>query len=314
MPGFWRTPLDWSTGVMVTDAMMDQHVRDQLSALKNDHMLCCGRMTLASFNAVPTSDVTAATTLYFTPYIGNIISLHDGDNWQPVAFSQLSIALGSDAANANYDLFAYYTSGAAALERTAWTNSTTRAVALTLLDGILVKSSNTTRRYLGTYRTTAVAGQCEDSTVKRFVWNYYHRQRRRLLVTDSTDTWTYTTAAFRQANGAATNRVEVVIGVQEALVCLHAQAFAQNSAGGPVVATSIGMDSTTASAQGTLVQFSGTPVAVTVNVCAVLENYPPIGLHQYNWLEYSTTGGTTTWYGDAGGSIALNGMTGWVEG
>src|SRR5688572_4720973 len=177
MPGLWRTPLTWAIG-LVTDTMMNQHVRDQLSALKNDHMLCCGRMTLTTGLPVTTADVTGASTVYFTPFRGNLIAVHDGDHWQVLSFAELSLALGSDAANTNYDLFAYYSSGAVALERVAWTNATTRATALTTLDGVPVKSSDTTRRYLGTYRTTATVGQTEDSVGKRFVWNYYHRVRR----------------------------------------------------------------------------------------------------------------------------------------
>ena len=71
-------------------------------------------------------------------------------------------------------------------------------------DGVLVKSGNTAQRYVGTIYASG-ANTTEDSFAKRYVWNYYNRVARPMRVTEATDTWTYTTAAFRQANGAAAN-------------------------------------------------------------------------------------------------------------
>src|SRR5437899_2723242 len=200
------------------------------TALKH---ICDGRMTLTTATGVTTADVTAATTVYFTPYKGNRIALYDGSNWNLYTFSEISLALGSDAANTNYDLFAYNSSGTVTLERLAWTNDTTRATALALQDGIYVKSGTTTRRYLGTYRTAGSAGQTEESAAKRFVWNYYNRVQRALVVRDATATWTYTTATYRQANASSANQVAVVVGVNETLVNRTAYHSASNSGAAP---------------------------------------------------------------------------------
>src|SRR5574337_954655 len=47
-----------------------------------------GRLTLTSGTPVTTSDVTGATTVYYTPYLHNLIPLWDGQNWAPVEFSE----------------------------------------------------------------------------------------------------------------------------------------------------------------------------------------------------------------------------------
>jgi hypothetical protein len=100
------------------------------------------------------------------------------------------------------------------LELLAWTNDTTRATAIVLTTtGAYTKSGDLTRRYLGSFRTTAVAGQTEDSLTKRYLWNYYNRLRRQLKRFETASTWTYSIATIRQANGNTSNQVDMVIGV-----------------------------------------------------------------------------------------------------
>ena len=307
--------------VLTTAAGATVWTADNISAVpattiaSSFNAVCDGRITLTSGTPVTSSDVTGATSVYFTNYLGSRIALFDGSQWNLLTFSELTLALGADAANTNNDLFAWNNAGAVALERVAWTNATTRATALVSQDGVLVKSGDTTRRYLGTYRTTSAAGQTEDSAAKRFVWNYYHRAKRALRVSDATDTWTYTTATFRQANASTANQVAVVVGVAEALLSLHAGHVGSNSAGVSIIATGIGEDSATAAAAGCLIHFTGAPAGANVNMAAVLDRHPVAGYHFYPWLEYSAAGGTTTWQGDGGapGNI-LNGLSGSIDG
>jgi hypothetical protein len=144
-----------------------------------DNSLANGRLTLTSGTPVTTSDVTAATTLYYTPYNGNRISLYDGTSaWTTLTFNELSLALTNYTANSNYDIWAYNNSGTVALESTIWTNNTTRATAITQQNGVWVKSGATTRRLLGTIRITGTTGQTEDSRTKRFISNVYGAQHR----------------------------------------------------------------------------------------------------------------------------------------
>jgi len=117
-----------------------------------------------------------------------------------------------------YDVFCYETAALAPkLEfGPAWTDATTRATGLTKQDGITVKSGDPTRRWVGTIRTTATAGQCEDSVAKRLVWNTYNRKPRPMVVNDSTDLWTHNTpSTWRQARATATNQLDTVVGQAE---------------------------------------------------------------------------------------------------
>lgn len=277
--------------------------------------ICDGRLTLTSGTPVTTSDVTAATTVYFTPNgNGNRIALYDGSAWQIVSFSELSIALGSDAANTNYDVFAYLNAGAVAIERLAWTNDTTRATALALQNGVWVKSGDATRRYLGSYRTTSTIGQTEDSELRRFVFNASskNRARRSLRVIEATDNWTYTTATFRQVRASTANQVGVLIGLPGAMVELSAFAIASNSGGNVSICTAIGEDSTSTPIAGQILHAGTAQVGINGPASAHIRRLPAVGYHFYVWQEFSGAAGTTTWVGDDGVAFRQTGMIGSV--
>ncbi len=89
---------------------------------------CNGRLTLSSGVPVTTADVTAATTLYFTPYQGNRLELYTGSAWASYTLAETSLALGSLAANTDYDIFIYDNTGTLTLEAVAWTAPTSAAV------------------------------------------------------------------------------------------------------------------------------------------------------------------------------------------
>lgn len=276
-----------------------------------------GRLSLTTAVPVTVTDVTAATAVRFVPYQGNRINLYDGAAWNVYNFTELTILLGSDAADTNYDVFAYVSAGAAAIERLAWTNGTTRATALTTQDGVLVKSGDPTRRYIGTYRTTGTIGQTEDTLAKRFCWNYYNRVRRPMQKFEETNSWTYTTATIRQANGATANQLALVVGWAEVMADLAvAVGVANDNAAPPLVVVGIGEDSTTA-IQGSTTGRQHTPLESSLGITqaqASLRVYPAVGYHFYAWLEYSGATGTTTWYGDNGGALLQSGIYGSIDG
>lgn len=279
----------------------------------------CGRLSLTTGVPVTTADVTGASavTIFYIPYGGcNQINLYNGSNWVPYAFAQISIAVPATTATM-YDVFAYDNAGVVALELTAWTNDTTRATALTFQDGVYVKTGALTRLYLGSFRTTAVSGQTEDSgfsctTTKRYLWNYYNRVPRPLCRLESTASWTYTTATVRQANGAAANQVDVVVGVAEVTIDLTLNVVNTNSTGNIATTIGVGEDSTTTYIDGTLISGpSGSNPQGTVRIV----KYPAVGRHFYSWNEWSTATGTTTWYGSIAGvgSTVQFGLTGWIK-
>ena len=276
-----------------------------------------GRCTLTSATPVTTADVTAATTLYYALYGGNQITLYDGSTrWVQTSFAQLSITVPATT-NTVYDVFVDYTAGTPALEAVAWTNDTTRATALALQNGVYVQTSDTDSLYVCSFRTTGVSGQTEDSFAKRYVWNYYNRVPRLMRVLEATNTWTYTTATYRQANGSTANQLDVVIGVAE--VSIDIQLVVTHSSDTLNVGrnVAIGEDSTTTPVSGQLLALLGANLAATTYESHVtsLRLYPAVGRHYYVWLEKSEATGITTWRGDNGTPTDLqSGISGVIEG
>jgi hypothetical protein len=269
---------------------------------------CQGRLTTESGVAVSTSDRTAQGTIYFTPYQGNQIGLYSGSAWALYAFAELSLALTLTSGK-NYDVFVYDNAGTLTLELSAaWTNDTTRADALALQDGVYVKSGATTRRWLGTIRASA-ANVTEDSQAKRFVWNAYHRVARSMAVSEATSSWNYTTNTYRQANGAAANQLDYVVGLNEDLVTAFVRVGVQNNSG-VNIAVGVGVDSTTVnSAQS----YSGqNATSNAASAAATYQGQPGIGRHFLAWIESSAATGTTTWYSTAGSPAWKSGITGTV--
>ncbi|HXG71335.1 MAG TPA: hypothetical protein VNJ04_12085 [Gemmatimonadaceae bacterium] len=308
--------LKTSTGV--TSWTQDNYSPVGLAAISSTvNNICDGRLTLTSVTPVTTADVTAATTVYWSPFRGNRVALYDGSAWAVYSFSELSLPLGSDAANTNYDVFAYNNGGTVAIERLAWSAVTVRATGLVLQDGVLVKSGTTTRRYLGTYRTTGTVGQTEDSAAKRFVWNYYNRLPRALRVLEVTNSWTYTTSIWRQANASAANQVAVVIGWAEVEVSTEVRGFSSNSSATPInTSVAIAQDATNAPTTDCVGRLGHTIAsgAAAVNLTATLRTYPSVGYHFFAWIEYSEAAGTTSWLGDNGGVLIQAGLSGVIEG
>lgn len=181
-------------------------VSDNYSVHINDF-----RLSLTSATPETISDVTGATTIYATQDTGNQISLWNGSQFVVYTSTQFSLALGTLTSGKNYDVFCYASGVTPTLEALAWTSDSARATALTTQNGVLVKSGDATRRYLGTFRTTSTT-TTEDSTTKRFLYNQ-NNQRMRLLARINTTSHAYVTAAWRYWNNdQANSQVEFVVG------------------------------------------------------------------------------------------------------
>lgn len=273
--------------------------------------MCEFRLTLTSGTPVTTADVSAVATLYWTPYRGNRVALYDGTNWNMRTSAEISTP--SNALTAlPYDVFVYDNATVPTLEVLVWTNDTTRATALALQNGVLVKSGAATRRYVGTIRVTG-ASQLQDTYAARWVWNYYNRALRPMRsVLESTATWNYTTATVRQANANAANQLDFVIGVGEDMVFAQVLASALNVTVSTAATVGIGLDSTTAFAATCI--YSGLACEAQYQMTtASLNTFPGVGRHYLTWLEWSAAAGTTTWRGQ-GASIVQTGIYGEIMG
>lgn len=181
-----------------------------------------------------------------------------------------------------------------------------RQTALTTQDGVLVKSGDATRRYVGSFLAdSTTTTQCSFGGVttqvggKWFVWSYYNPVQFTIQVFDSTTTWTYTTATFRQYNATAGNLVEAIIGYTIAQTKATTQALCRNTTNSAGVQTGVGLDSTnTNSVNG--VKAGGTTSNNSTagsNPSVTYVGYPAIGYHAFVPLEYSAAVGTTNWFG-----------------
>ena len=108
-----------------------------------------------------------------------------------------------------YDVFV----GLSGLSATAWSSTTVRSTPLRWYRGRLVSSSSINDLYRGTvYLSTK--GTLEWSAQTIPIWNYYNRVRLSARAQD-TAAHGYTTAAWREWNGADAYRVSYVCGVDE---------------------------------------------------------------------------------------------------
>jgi hypothetical protein len=243
---------------------------------------------------VTTSDVTAASTIYLTPYTGNTIALYESatGEWIEVRSGEVSLSLSALTSGKNYDVFAYLKAdNTLGLALSAWTNDTTRTDTVSRQDGVLVKDASQGYRLVGTIRTTGTT-TTEDSVSKRFVWNVANRVPRLLQVTESTGSWSYSTGSYRAANNNAANCFEWVAGDAQ-LIEITARALT-SSTSISTAAAGVGIDSTSVqSAQvfGCDIPSSG----FAIQHSAIYRGYPAVGYHKATWLEYG--GANQTWYG-----------------
>lgn len=307
--------------------------------LKGDHLNAPtgdpgGRLTLTTAVPVLVSDVTGATTLYYTPYKHNYARLYNGTSWQVVQFSEVSQTLAdatkSPAAAAVasiYDIFLWLDAGTLRATRgPAWTGVTSRGTGagtteLERIDGTWVNKVAITNGpaanrglYLGTIATNSTGANGEidmmfapaaaagGSANRLYVWNMYNRVEVSSLCLDSTDTWNYTTATIRQANAAAgggvNNRITVVCGLNEDTADVTVVAASSNTSGNVQRVSGVGLDAT-ASFVGLRGLIAST--ADNIETCSgTYRGLVGLGGHFFSWNEYSAATGTTSWRGDNG--------------
>lgn len=297
-----------------------------------------GRLTPTSGTPVITTNTTAQTTLYYEPYVGTFCPIYNGSAWEMKDFaSALSLALDSNSGNTgyqqsgkNFDVFYAYVSGVYYFGTgPAWTDDTTRSAALARVKGVWVNNATMTLKhgsssgntvsvpsnqatYLGTIRATANgqtginfggSGANGVANTGLYIWNLYNQTRMVFNVSDSTDSWSYTTASWRAANASNDNRVNFVKGIlgnAEEANYLTSFIPATASADNGVIA--IGLDSTSTPA-GHYTPSGSNPSSSAITEhphYAKWSGHAAIGFHYVQAMEYGHSGGGT-FKGDSGG-------------
>lgn len=268
-----------------------------------------------------TGSITGATAA--TPSVITSVG-HGRSNGDLVGLDGLNNTVGTDAtdglndtvwtvANKTADTFEVEGSQCAALVASTtgtWYSVPNTRTALGTQDSRLVQDGDEQWLYVGTVMTTGTSGRCEtvfgtaDTPASWLLWNYYHREPVKLFYSDSTNTWTYQTDAFRPANGRGKlARLGFIVGVSEDPVdCLGANEMQDDGAvpQSTTIAVGIGLDRFTTN-DATHPQFqSGTPYYLPLS--SHYQGYPGGGFHYLGWLENSDggSGGSTTWVGDGG--------------
>lgn len=134
----WNTMVHFSPSQVLAASDLENNF-DNVSLLYSFMPFYCdGRLTLTSGTPVTTANVTAASTLYFTPFNGNRISLYDGTSaWTLNSFSETSLSLSGLIKGTLYDILGYLSGGTFTLEAVAWkkvtaTNSPTSGSSKTI--------------------------------------------------------------------------------------------------------------------------------------------------------------------------------------
>lgn len=292
-----------------------------------------GRLTLTSATPILTTEVVSATSVYYTPFVGNLVPLYNGANFVNTTFAELTLALvASHALSTIYDVFIFSDSGTVRVGTgPGWSVSTAGAGArgtgagstqLARLNGLLTNAQSMTARngsntytvagnyglYVGSIFIDGTAGQvtCHNTygqSRKWGVWNAFNRQRIYLKAGDTTASWVYTTNTIRSSNNLAANSLTVFQGLAEDIYDLsfRQKIGASASSGFTTASNGIGWNSVIAiSGQRGWVGSnpSVTTVEVQGNGIAAFLQVPSLGINTVSALETApNTDDPVTWFG-----------------
>ena len=302
-PGFFDSYTTKADNVDTVSASHINNLQDAIVALEGQFSvngnvgLVEGRLSLSTTDPTDYNVATAATNVYYLPFIGNRIAVFNTvtTGWDVLSFGSASVSVPATT-NTPFDIFAYNNSGTLTLQTVNWSSDTARATSLARQDGILCKTGDLGKRYLGTGRTTGVSGQTENSTTKRFLWNYYNQQLR-VLYRGYSASHTYNTATWRPFNNNSTDTIfEWVFGGFRAdHLRVDLNASVGRVAGNSILSINFGHNSTT------------TPNAVSFSYSIdtssfsgwTMNNVLPINGRNYICpLEYSNAAGTAPTFYD----------------
>ena len=291
---------------------------------------------------IPASDQTAVTRIYWTPYNGNYCPIYNGVAIVNTTSGQLfcDLTAGAQVLGGIYDVYKFINAGVVTLGFSpSWLAGTSGSVtagscargtgaggaALDIVSGIRVNAAAMTVNngattysvaanqgtYLGSIYVNAVAGQinCHVSFGQSRVWglwNSYNRQNLNLTMGDSTASWTYATATFRQSRATATNVATSFCGLPEEPVSavfrqsidsLHETASNLNFIGVGINSTTTptGLNGRTGDSQDNITASTSSNMGIAQTTLA-----PALGINNFNSLEKGS-GPQTTFIGTSAG-------------
>ncbi len=294
-----------------------------------------GYLTLTSGVPIIPSDVTAATSVFYTTYVGNLVPIYNGSSFIPTVFTELTLALNAAHAASNiYDVFVFNNVGVPTIVTgPSWSAGTggnitagscargtgAGGAALTRINGILTNTVQITGRngattytinanlatYVGSLFMDGTNGQISNyvsfgQSRKWGVWNAYNRKQLFIKCGDPTASWTTAPVTWRQSRGDATNFIQIFSGLAEEQFDLRFTQMATSSVG---VSTSdaqigIGYNSTTvlSGREGQQLFISTGNNTLRTTMSAEYNAPPALGLQKINSLEQSANGAVNNTY------------------
>jgi hypothetical protein len=300
-----------------------------------------GRLTLSSNTPVMTSDVTAATSVYYTPYLGSQISIYDAccSSFNSYAFSQLTMTLSSSQGSGGiYDLFVFLNSGTVTIGAgPAWASSTSRGTGsgttqLTQLSGLWVNANAITltngsnsftsipadaATYVGSvyatsagetavqFKPTPAAGGTNNVVG---LWNAYNRVPISSLCSDSTTLFTDSSNSPEPLDNNNHNRVTYLDGLGQSDVLGSVSTIAYSGTAATALIAGAVQDSTTSfgDVRAAYIQIGTGNTAEGANTFTTQENFPPnMGLHYLQAMQESPNSATITFAFNGGNTFLL---------
>ncbi len=202
--------IDWSSGGDVTIFVTPSSERLNQMSNMIDSLVPGGRLTPSTGVPYQTTYQFNVTRVYYTPFVHNVIRLRDGNTWKAIEFTETFFDLGTRPSNTVFDVFAYLSAGTIAFELVQWASVATRSIALSYLDGVLVKSDDNSRLYLGT-----VGNPTLTTTDSSHIYNHYNKMPFVYRSSIDSTAHTYTTTSFRNWNGGTGLPLAITLGQPE---------------------------------------------------------------------------------------------------
>lgn len=286
-----------------------------------------GRLTLTSGVPVLSADVTAATSVFYTPYVGNLCPIWNGATFIPTTFTEQTLTLvSSHAANNIYDVFMFNNSGVpTVVTGPSWSAGTSGSItagscargtgtggtSLAYVNGILTNAVQISARngsttytinanlatYLGSIYMDGTNGQVScyvtyGQSRKWGVWNAYNRAPTYLKVGDGTASWNGAGAgSYRASNGNSANSLTIFSGLAEETYNMTFNEIVNSNSSSGTSVIAIGVNSTS-SPTGKI----GKNVVATVNATGELiaryDSPPLLGINVITCLENAPSAST----------------------
>lgn len=283
----------------------------------------------ASGDIIQTGDVIGTTTIFYSPYVGNIIPVWNGSSYRLATFSELTATLTAAGSPSNtiQDVCVFSNNGVPTLVvGPSWTTvaagSGSRGTGagtaqIVRVQGLWVNANTITGyngltsysvasnqcTYVGSLSIDATAGQVSayrtyGQSRKFGIWNTYNRATIYLMAGDPTASWTYNAATIRPSNNNANNKLTVFSGlIEEPVSVSFVQSVTTVAAGSASANIGIGFNSTTA-ITGTHTPVSGVSSSgIMAAANGIYQAAPFLGINTIQALEFSSTTDAQTFFG-----------------